>query len=239
LTLVLETCSQAVTALNAASLDHEQSEPIAVLLPVLHKDLISLLSLTYNATTKISIALKPSAPTWSASLTPLKDLSSHIAALAHCVALFNSAVYGATLKEVVVAAIVDVFNSVAKLVGVFLGAANGNGDDADAEEYLMRTGVVHDSIERAKTLARDNSEAVRTQWEADLGGLEDAFREVGDMVEDRGQDSGNAEEEPKLDDDDGWDGLGFDSGKKMNKDELDRTKKVSEDSFLVQTWAAQ
>jgi len=63
--------------------------------------------------------------------------------------------------------------------------------------------------------------AVRKKWEQDRGMLEDAVREVGEMVEEE-EGGGGGEEE----DDDGWDELGLGNGRKMDKNELERTKQV-------------
>lgn len=84
---------------------------------------------------------------------------------------------------------------------------------------MVRTGTVHDLIENAKGISKDNIAAVRRKWIENRGSLEDGFREVGEMIEDEAEDNND-------DGDDGWDELGFGKGSKMSTDELERTKKV-------------
>jgi len=104
-----------------------------------------------------------------------------------------------------------------------LQAHPGSGSGKAGEEYMMRTGGVHDLIDKAKGatgLSKDNWGAVRKKWGQDRGMLDDAVREVVEMVEEE-EGGGGGEDE-----DDGWDELGLGSGKKMDKNELERTKQV-------------
>ena len=93
------------------------------------------------------------------------------------------------------------------------------------EDYLVRTGTVHDMVEKARReLPADNIAAVKKRWKADRGMLEDSLEEINAMVEDAGEGDDDVNED---DLDDEWDELGFGSTKKMSDDELERTKKVS------------
>ncbi|KAH0830564.1 hypothetical protein J3R83DRAFT_2019 [Lanmaoa asiatica] len=71
------------------------SAPLNVVLT----DLDGLLALIYNLTTKLSLALKPAAPSYSASVPILRDLVQHVSALAHCARLLHHNLHGATLTK--------------------------------------------------------------------------------------------------------------------------------------------
>ncbi|PIL24203.1 hypothetical protein GSI_13956 [Ganoderma sinense ZZ0214-1] len=97
--------------------------------------------------------------------------------------------------------------------------AEDGGDD-----YLVRTGTVHDRIEKARReLPADNVSAVKKRWKADKGMLEDSLEEISSMVEvdHQGEDDLDGDE---LDDE--WDELGFGSAKTLSEAELERTKKI-------------
>jgi hypothetical protein len=134
-------------------------------------------------------------------------------------------VHGATLTKEAVATVRDVIEAIQALVQTFLALQinAGSGTGKAGEEYMVRTGAVHDLIDKAKRaegLSEDNLGAVRKKWTENRGALEDGFREVGEMIEEA------EETEDDDEDDDGWDELGLGKGTKMNLDELERTKKV-------------
>ncbi|KAF7363445.1 hypothetical protein MSAN_01000300 [Mycena sanguinolenta] len=220
LKLVLETCN--------ATRDSAPQEPTSEPLKVLHKDLVSLTSLLYAATTKLSLALKPSSPTYSASLTPLKDLADNLAALFHCSNLFIPEAHGATLVREVQTLVRDAIESIKALVQTFLdietsGSRQGSGQAGD--EYMVRTATVHNVLASARTLSANNLRAVRKRWSEDAASLDDGFRETADMIEEA-----ESTEDDDVDDgeelDDGWGDIGIVKGEKMIPDELNRTKKV-------------
>jgi hypothetical protein len=188
---------------------------------VLRKDFISLLSFIYNATTKLALALKPSAPTYSACLAVLQDLIARLSALAHCVGHCDVVTHGATLRAEMTGSAKAVINGTGHLVRVFLTAALDSGDGG---EYLIRVGELHDLVERAKMLSEDNIGAARKRWDADRSGLEDALSEVAQMAEEEGVEGDG--ESAEFQDEDGWDELGIESGRKMDLEERERTKKV-------------
>jgi cyclin-D1-binding protein 1 len=145
----------------------------------------------------------------------------------HCAQFFNINVHGATLTKEVTSTVQDVIEAIRALVQTFLALQThvGSGTNKTGEEYLVRTGTVHDLIDRAKGakgISKDNLGAVRKKWSEDRGTLEDAFREVGEMAEEE-----EGEDEDGEDDEDGWDGLGLGKGKKMDQKELERTKQVN------------
>ncbi|KAJ6596892.1 hypothetical protein DFH09DRAFT_1133032 [Mycena vulgaris] len=219
LTLVLQTCNAALDATAP------QSSPQS--LDVLHKDLVSLLSLLYAATTKVSLALKPSHPTYSASLTPLKDLADHVSALFHCTSLFVPDTHGATLVQEVGSLIKDAIESIRALVQKFLEIEANDSRQSSGQagdEYMVRTATVHNVVDRARALSATNLLAVRKRWTEDAASLDDGFREVADMVEDA--ESTDTEDSDDAMFDDGWEEIGIGKSQKMNPEELDRTKKV-------------
>jgi hypothetical protein len=186
---------------------------------VIHKDFISLLAYLYSATTKTAISLKPTSPTYSASLSPLKDLSTNVSNLSHNIRLVQNA-HGATvLKELQLAAR-SVISAIQGLAETLLSDANATKEPSDA--YLSKVGEVHDAIDKLRSntdgLSSNNVAAARKVWAADQSSLSDALRELQDMPE-SGDDDGF---------DDGWDELGIDSSSnKLSPEELERLRKVS------------
>ncbi|KAF7294935.1 hypothetical protein MIND_01031600 [Mycena indigotica] len=214
LTLVVQTCTAALTAEKAYE---ESQHPLAIL----HRDLVSLLSLLYGAVTKVSLALKPSKPTYSAALAPLKDLSDHLSALFHCSRHFNDS-HGATLRQEIDFLVKDAMEAIRALAQCFLdiessGVRVGTGKAGD--EYLVRTAASHNVLKR--DISSTNLVAVQKRWKIYTSSLEDVYREVGEMIE-----NADASEDPDDDLDDGWDELGLPKDEKLNPDELERTKKI-------------
>jgi len=186
---------------------------------------MSLLALIYATATKLALSLKTSSPTYSASITPLKDMTKHVAALSHCVNMLNINEHGRTFSQEAVSLVRDVLISVRSLLQILLDIEVSDDRDKWKEEYLVRTGTIHDIIENARSsngLSKDNTSAVAKIWGRDLGPLEDGVREVAEMIEDA--QSGDIEADEV--DDDGWDELGLGPNKTLDKDELDRTSKV-------------
>ncbi|KAJ7685160.1 hypothetical protein DFH06DRAFT_1264492 [Mycena polygramma] len=217
LTLVLETCN--------AALDSPPPQASPESLPVLHKDLLSLVSLLYAATTKVSLALKPSSPTYSASLAPLKDLADHVSALFHCASLFVPDAHGATLVREVHSLVKDAIEAIRALVQTFLaietsGSRQSSGHAGD--EYMVRTATVHNILDNARALSANNLLATRKRWAQDAASLDDGFQEVADMVD---EEEGTDEDEDEMFDD-GWGEIGIGKSQKMNAEELNRTKQV-------------
>ncbi|KAJ7273712.1 hypothetical protein B0H12DRAFT_1228528 [Mycena haematopus] len=215
LKLVLETCN--------ATLDSVPQKAASESLQVLHKDLVSLTSLLYAATTKLSLALKPAKPTYSASLAPVKDLADHVSALFHCANLFTPEAHGATLVQEVQSLVRDAIHSIRALVQTFLEIENSDSRQSSGQagdEYMVRTATVHNVLARARALSANNLLAVRKRWSEDAASLDDGLREATDMVEEA-ESTDDGEEF-----DDGWGDIGIGKSQKMNAEELDRTKKV-------------
>ncbi|THH17803.1 hypothetical protein EW146_g3065 [Bondarzewia mesenterica] len=187
LVLVSEQCSAANAAL-ANSFPPHPSQPLASL----RRDLISLLSLVYSHTTKLSIALNPATPTYKAALSPLKDLATHTSTLASNAASFDPIVHGRSLTDEVHHLVKSVFDAIQKLAQAHLslmkeGAAKGK-IGAAGEEYLVKTAAVHDLIDRARSegpsgLSKDNVHAVRKLWKSRGEPIADAIAELDDVIE--------------------------------------------------------
>lgn len=212
----VENCNAALASLSEPSPSGTRDIDLAVI----HKDYISLLSLLHSSATKISLVLKPSSPTYSASLAPLGDISKHLSALSHCAGLFRVD-HGTTLIQEVVSVSREVIESIRALLQTFL--------DPDAQdEYLMRTGAVHHLIDKVRApngLSKDNLAAVRKRVSQCQGSLDDGLKEVGEMVEDA---ESTSDADGSKVEEDGWEEFGFESGAKMNSDELERAKKVTQ-----------
>ena len=193
-------------------------------LSVLHRDLISLLSLLYAACTKIALVLNPSSPAFKAATDPLNDALKHRIGLSHCLSLYNSpnSKYGETLRAEVDHEVIDVLDALKSFAEIQLKAVQGAkralGSKAGDKERFMRVGAVHDMIDKAKKVSKDNVEAVRKRWEQDKGILEDSLREVEEALEE--------EEEDEDEEDDGWDELGLGGSSEMTKEDRERTIQI-------------
>ncbi|KAJ3725955.1 hypothetical protein C8R42DRAFT_422190 [Lentinula raphanica] len=216
--LLIKTCKAAKDSISNPEPTEEDPPP----LPVLHKDLLSLLSLVYGSTTKISLALKPSSPTYSACLFTLKELSERIAAISHCVNMFNTSAHGSVLVKTVKVVAIEVIESVQDLAILFFEIEGSGERSRSGDDYLVKTGAVHSIIDLARRedgLPRDNLTAVRRHWSKDTGGLEDGIKEVGEMIED-------AQSDKDFDFEDGWEELGIEPSKPLTGQEMEVAKKV-------------
>jgi hypothetical protein len=226
LTSASEICTAALSALASRN-QRDKPEFQTSDLPVILKDLDSLLSLIYNSSTKLALVLKPSSPTYSASLPVIVDITKHTSDITHCIHLLNPDLHGATLIKELQHEMTAIFEALRAVVQTFLnlaarGPSIGRSGSA-GEEYLVRTGTLHDLITRARGpngIPKDNISAICRRWKQDRGALEDSLREVSEMID-------GAEGSESDDVDDGWDELGLgDTGAKMDKDELARAKNV-------------
>ncbi|SJL00391.1 uncharacterized protein ARMOST_03704 [Armillaria ostoyae] len=211
------TCDAALDLLSQSSQAEDVPPPE---LAVIHQDFLSLLLLIYGSTTKLSLAMKPKAPTYSAALSSLKDISDHISALAHCTNMLLPEIHGATLVQEFNNICIDVTKSVKSLLAIFDASETRALESGD--EYLVKTGEIHHLIDKARSssgdgLSVDNLSAVRKKWHQDSGPLDDGLKELNDMIEYGGED----------DEDDEWDELGLGSVKCADEKELERTKQVT------------
>ncbi|KAG2349904.1 hypothetical protein BDR05DRAFT_955739 [Suillus weaverae] len=231
LTSTSETCTAALSALASRN-QRDKSEPQTSDLAVILKDLDSLLSLIYNSSTKLALALKPSSPTYSASLPVIVDLTNHTSGITHCIHLLSPDLHGATLIKELQHEVTAILEALRAVVQTFLNlAARGPSiakSGSAGEEYLVRTGTLHDLITQARGpngIPKDNISAIRRRWKQDRGALEDSLREVSEMID--GAEGSESDDVDGDNVDDGWDELGLgDTGLKMDKDELARAKNV-------------
>jgi hypothetical protein len=231
LTLLSSTSADAITLLRPT--------PDAPNLPLstLHADFISLLSLLYSNTTKISIALNPSSPTYSAAITPLKDLITHTSTLASNASLFLPNVHGRILTAEVHSITKSVLTALQELAHAHLSLltkpTTHTHKDATIssssrnDEYLAKTGVVHELITQAKAehqpqgLSKTNLIAVRKRWREQSEIIADAVS----TLEIEASPSPDDEED---DLDDGWDDPELDLGDpgKQSPEQIELAKKV-------------
>ncbi|KAF4614908.1 hypothetical protein D9613_003055 [Agrocybe pediades] len=219
LTLLVESCTAALNSLT--SREGPDDHP-SVDFPTLRTDFISILSIIHAATTKIALSLKPSSPTHKASLVPLKDITNNVAALVHSIRLMRFR-EGVTIMKEYENLARNVITAVQSLAQTLLvDGAGGSGED-----YLVQTGEVHETIDRARKpggLSLDNRDAVRRSWTSDHGSLVDAYEELQDICKAADSSAEGDDDEDQLGD--GWDELGFSSDKKLSASELDRAQKV-------------
>ncbi|KAF9451025.1 hypothetical protein P691DRAFT_773412 [Macrolepiota fuliginosa MF-IS2] len=199
-------------------------------LPLLHKDFLSLLSLLYASTTKLSLVLKPSSPSYTAALEPLKELSDRVAALPHCVQLLQTN-HGKTLAAEANAITKDVLEAIKSLVQTFItiNAGGSASSGAAGDEYLMRTGTVHDVIDGARGqdgFSGNNLVAIKKVWKRNQESLDDGIREVHEIMEDAEKTGDELAEGVEDDFDDGWAELGISPNAKPSATELERIKKI-------------
>ncbi|KZT09538.1 uncharacterized protein LAESUDRAFT_509228 [Laetiporus sulphureus 93-53] len=213
LRLLAETCSIAVETLQQppSTISSPAATPAC---SVLHKDFLSLLTLVYTSTTKVALAFRPQEPAYKAALAPLRDLAGNVTALTSCATLFDA--HGATLAEEARMVVKGVLEAVSAFASGFL----------DGSDYLVRTGAVHDLVDKAKRgFPTDNRAAIRSRWISDRGMLEDSLAEVMSMIEDNEDMDRDGDEDEEFDNDE-WDELGLGSSKKMSEVELDHVKKI-------------
>ncbi|KAI0256690.1 hypothetical protein BJV78DRAFT_1150657 [Lactifluus subvellereus] len=231
LTLLSRTSTDSITALNNPNTSNAQNLPLSTL----RRDFLSILSVLYSNTTKLSIALNPTSPTYSAAVTPLKDLVAHSSTLASNASLFLPDVHGRTLTAEVHATAKSVLTALQELAHAHLSllakpALKDDDDDARSanDGYLAKTGVVHELIAQTKAdepqgLSRTNLIAVRKRWREHSDIIADAVStlEIEAFPPDDDDDDDN---------DDGWDDPEFEldlgAGGKQSPEQIQLAKKI-------------
>jgi cyclin-D1-binding protein 1 len=232
LTLLVQTCALSIAAIRTNST--AQQLPLSSL----RTDFLSLLSVIYSNTTKLSIALNPSSPAYSATAIPLKDLITHSSTLASNASSFLPNVHGRALTAEVHATAIDVLTAVQDLAHAHLSLLikSASKDDAAisnsktaSDTYLAKTGVVHELIAQAKAdhpqgLSRTNLIAVRKRWREHSDLVADAAA-VLEIEADPPDDDDDDDDENNDDDfDDGWGDIS-DPGK-QSPEQVELAKKV-------------
>ena len=238
LTLLTQTCALSITAIRTNSA--AQQLPLSSL----RTDFLSLLSVIYSNTTKLSIALNRSNPTYSAVTIPLKDLITHSSTLASNASSFLPNVHGRALTAEVHATAIDVLTALQDLAHTHLSLLikSASKDDAAvltskkkpaSDTYLAKTGVVHELITQAKAdhpegLSRTNLIAIRKRWCEHSGLVADAAAVL------------EIEADPPDDDDDEIDNDDFDDRwgdisdpGKQSPEQVELAKKVRAHSLFL------
>ena len=230
LTLLAQTCALSIAAIRTNSA--AQQLPLSSL----RTDFLSLLSVIYSNTTKLSIALNPSNPTYSATTIPLKDLITYSSTLASNASSFLPNVHGRALTAEVHSTAIDILTALRELAHAHLSLLikSAGKDDAAipasktaSDTYLAKTGVVHELITQAKAdhpqgLSRTNLIAVRKRWREHSDLVADAAA-VLEIEADPPDDDGDDENDDD-DFDDGWGDLS-DPGK-QSPEQVELAKKV-------------
>jgi len=222
-TLVLESCNAALTALSEQT-DASEHYPTADF-ATLRTDFMSLLSIIHSATTKVALSLKPTSPQYKASLVPLRDLTNNVAALVHSIRLMRQT-QGLTVMKEYESVAKNVISAVKSLVQSLRSPPVGN--VPSTEQYLVRTGEVHDIIDRVRKaggLSSNNRDAVRKVWLQDHDSLQDGAEEIKEICKPAVSNAKDEDEDEEAFDD-GWEELGIDSSQTLSPSELDRAEKV-------------
>lgn len=227
LTQLAQTCALSIAAIK--------TDPAAQQLPLasLRNDFNSLLSVIYSNTTKLSIALNPSNPAYSATAIPLKDLIIHSSTLASNASSFLPDVHGRALTAERHSTAIDILTALQDLAKTHLSLLieSANKDDAAisasktaSDTYLAKTGVVHELITRAKAdgLSRTNLIAVRKRWCEHSDLVCDAASVL--EIEADPPDDSDDDEHNEDDFDDGWGDIS-DPGK-QSPEQVELAKKV-------------
>ena len=231
LTLLAETCALSIAALQTNSAS--QKLPLSTL----RTDFLSLLSVIYSNTTKLSIALNPSNPTYTAAATPLKDLIAHSSTLASNASSFLPNFHGRALTAEVRSTATDVLTALQELANAHLSLltkpaikddAAVSGSSTIDDTYLAKTGVVHQLISQAKAdrgLSKTNLIAVRKRWREHSEIVADAAA----TLETEAFPSNDGDDDDDDDFfDDGWDDpeLGLTVPGKLSPEQVELAKKV-------------
>ncbi|KAG9125388.1 hypothetical protein FRC07_007794 [Ceratobasidium sp. 392] len=183
-------------------------------------DFLSILSLLYARSTSLTLVLKAGSESISAAREPLTEIARDVARLAHCAGAFS--VSGPTIRAEAVWAAEEVIESIQTYLVGFT-RANAAGAPTDPKTLMLRVGTIHSIIDRAKAnMSADNRAAVSKRWQADASHLDDAVREIKEMIEESESDA----TEEKDDFDDGWGEVMDGPGGKLASDEIDTAKKV-------------
>jgi hypothetical protein len=156
----------------------------------------------------------------AAAREPLTEIARDVGRLAHCAGAFS--VTGATIRTEAIWAAEEVIESIQTYLVGFT-RSNAAGASGDSKTLMLRVGMIHSVIDRVKgSLSTDNRAAVTKRWQSDASHLDDAVREIKDMIEDAENNNG-AE---KDDFDDGWSEIMDGPGGKLTPTEVEAAKKV-------------
>ncbi|KAJ1308807.1 hypothetical protein OPQ81_004495 [Rhizoctonia solani] len=187
-------------------------------------DFISILTLLYARSTSLTLVLN--ADSHSAAREPLADIARDVTRLAHCAGLFS--VSGPTIRSEAVWASEEVIDCIQTyLISFTRSKATGVSPEESKAALMLRVGSIHNTIDRIKTsFSADNRAAVVKRWQSDASHLDDAIREVKEMIEEAesDDDAGKDEDEDGLDD--GWGEILEGQASKLAAHEVEVAKKV-------------
>ncbi|KAG8823516.1 hypothetical protein FRC17_009305 [Serendipita sp. 399] len=161
-------------------------------LETLRKDFISVVSLIYNHTTRLWLALGKQPPTPAAILPTLQDLSKHISTLYGCALAFRD-VYGKSFVSEARRSTVGVLVALQHLLQDYIEGKKG-------DNSMRKTAAVHESCDHARNLSLDAREAVWKEWKIDNEAIKDAMRELKELLS-----TGETGDKEEISD--GWDEL--------------------------------
>ncbi|CAE6466782.1 unnamed protein product [Rhizoctonia solani] len=187
-------------------------------------DFLSILTLIYARSTSLTMVLN--ANSYSAAREPLTDIARDVTRLAHCAGLFT--VSGPTIRSEAVWASEEVIDCIQTYLISFTRFKATEASPAESEAALMlRVGSIHNTIDRIKaSFSADNRSAVVKRWQSDASHIDDAMREVKEMIEEA--EGGDLADPEKSEDDfdDGWGEIMDDQASKLDTHELEAAKKV-------------
>ncbi|KDN51135.1 hypothetical protein RSAG8_00764, partial [Rhizoctonia solani AG-8 WAC10335] len=185
-------------------------------------DFISILTLLYARSTSLTLVLN--AGSYSAAQEPLADIARDVTRLAHCAGLFL--VSGPTIKSEAIWAAEEVIDCIQTyLISFTRSKATETSPEASKAALMLRVGSIHNTIDRIKTsFPVDNRAAVVKRWQSDASHLDDAMREVKEMIEEA--ESDNPAEKYEDDFDDGWGEVLDGPVSKLAVHEVEAAKKV-------------
>ncbi|CAE7052646.1 unnamed protein product, partial [Rhizoctonia solani] len=144
-------------------------------------DFISILTLLYARSTSLTLVLN--AGSYAAAREPLAEIARDVNRLNHCAGMFL--VSGPTIRSEAIWAAEEVIDCIqAYLVSFTRSKATGASPEESKAALMLRVGSIHNTIDRIKTsFSIDNRAAVTKRWQSDASHLEDAMREVKEMIE--------------------------------------------------------
>ncbi|KAF8499932.1 hypothetical protein JB92DRAFT_923331 [Gautieria morchelliformis] len=193
--------------------DAPNTKPVADL----RKDMLSLHHLIHTSTTRLSVSLGKPPPSYSLAQVPLKDLVSQVVQLTSCACSYPPGI----LRREAIWASEGTIRALAALVRHFEKQCRQG--ETSGEEYLAKTGAIHDAVTKAENLSNDETEAIIRAWKVNGESLEDSLKEVKEMED---KDGDEEQEQSNEDGGDGWDELGEEFGRKLKPEEMQRVKQI-------------
>ncbi|CAE6509429.1 unnamed protein product [Rhizoctonia solani] len=184
-------------------------------------DFISILTLLYARSTSLTLVLN--AGSYAAAREPLTEIARDVARLAHCARLFS--VSGPTIQSEATWASEEVLDCIQTfLISFTRSKATETSPEESKAALMLRVGSIHNTIDRIKTsFSVDNRAAVIKRWQSGSSHLDDAMREVKEMIEEAESDNPGKDEEAF---DDGWGEILDGPESKLAAHEVEAAKKV-------------